>query len=206
MKVALLEGCVQRIAFAKVNEATVRVLAAEGCSVDAPQRQGCCGALPLHAGHIEQARRARAAQHRGLRERWRRSHRRQRGRLRIGDEGLRRAVCRGPGSGPSRARAIAAKVRDVSEVLADLGEQRAVRHPTPGARRLSRCLPPRARSGRPHPAPRATARRFPVSSSSPRRNQRFAAGAPGSTTSFSPIRPRSSERAKSVTSRRCRRI
>ena len=56
MKVALLEGCVQRIAFARVNEATVRVLAAEGCRVDAPRRQGCCGALPLHAGHIDQAR------------------------------------------------------------------------------------------------------------------------------------------------------
>jgi glycolate oxidase iron-sulfur subunit len=56
LKVALLEGCVQRLSFAKVNQATVRVLAAEGCRVAAPGRQGCCGALPLHAGRIEQAR------------------------------------------------------------------------------------------------------------------------------------------------------
>src|SRR6185503_19170276 len=54
LKVALLEGCVQRLSFAKVNQATVRVLAAEGCRVSAPASQGCCGALPLHAGRIEQ--------------------------------------------------------------------------------------------------------------------------------------------------------
>src|SRR6185436_4714645 len=56
LKVALLAGCVQRLSFGKVNHATVRVLAAEGCSVNAPGSQGCCGALPLHAGRIEQAR------------------------------------------------------------------------------------------------------------------------------------------------------
>ena len=55
-RVALLTGCVQRLSFAHVNQATVRVLAAEGCRVEAPEAQGCCGALPLHAGHIEQAR------------------------------------------------------------------------------------------------------------------------------------------------------
>jgi glycolate oxidase iron-sulfur subunit len=56
LKVALLEGCVQRLSFAKVNQATVRVLAAEGCRVLAPASQGCCGALPLHSGRIDQAR------------------------------------------------------------------------------------------------------------------------------------------------------
>src|SRR6186713_1283932 len=55
-KVAMLTGCVQRLAFHDVNEATVRVLAAEGCSVAAPAAQGCCGALALHSGEIEQAR------------------------------------------------------------------------------------------------------------------------------------------------------
>src|SRR5688572_10953803 len=55
-KVAVLTGCVQRLAFDHVNRATVRVLAAEGCSVSAPTDQGCCGALALHAGEIEQAR------------------------------------------------------------------------------------------------------------------------------------------------------
>ncbi len=63
----MLTGCVQRLAFGHVNEATVRVLAAEGCSVTAPAAQGCCGALPLHAGHIEQARALAQAQHRGVR-------------------------------------------------------------------------------------------------------------------------------------------
>src|SRR5215216_3960837 len=57
LNVAVLTGCVQRLAFADVNHATVRVLAAEGCTVAAPARQGCCGALPLHAGQIDQARR-----------------------------------------------------------------------------------------------------------------------------------------------------
>src|SRR5438552_1659159 len=56
MKVAVLTGCVQRLAFAGVNQATINVLAAEGCTVEAPAAQGCCGALALHAGNIDQAR------------------------------------------------------------------------------------------------------------------------------------------------------
>ena len=55
-RVALLTGCVQRLSFGHVNEATARVLAAEGCRVQAPGEQGCCGALALHAGHIDRAR------------------------------------------------------------------------------------------------------------------------------------------------------
>jgi glycolate oxidase iron-sulfur subunit len=49
-RVGLLLGCVQREFFSQVNAATVRVLAAEGCEVLAPQSQSCCGALPVHAG------------------------------------------------------------------------------------------------------------------------------------------------------------
>lgn len=49
-RVGLLLGCVQRVFFGAVNEATARVLAAEGCEVVAPQGQGCCGALAMHAG------------------------------------------------------------------------------------------------------------------------------------------------------------
>jgi glycolate oxidase iron-sulfur subunit len=49
-RVGLLLGCVQREFFSQVNAATVRVLAAEGCEVLAPQAQSCCGALPVHAG------------------------------------------------------------------------------------------------------------------------------------------------------------
>jgi glycolate dehydrogenase iron-sulfur subunit len=54
-KVALLAGCVQRVFFPQVNEATVRVLSAEGCEVLVPPGQGCCGALSIHAGREEEA-------------------------------------------------------------------------------------------------------------------------------------------------------
>lgn len=50
LRVGLLLGCVQREFFSQVNSATVRVLAAEGCEVIAPQAQTCCGALLVHAG------------------------------------------------------------------------------------------------------------------------------------------------------------
>src|SRR5438445_1873586 len=49
-RVGLLLGCVQREFFPQVNAATARVLAAEGCEVVAPQDQPCCGALLVHAG------------------------------------------------------------------------------------------------------------------------------------------------------------
>src|SRR6266851_10406419 len=56
LTVGLLTGCVQRLAFPRVNEATVNVMAAEGCDVVAPADQGCCGALALHAGRLKEAR------------------------------------------------------------------------------------------------------------------------------------------------------
>jgi glycolate oxidase iron-sulfur subunit len=49
-RVGLLLGCVQREFFPQVNAATARVLAAEGCEVVAPKDQPCCGALMVHAG------------------------------------------------------------------------------------------------------------------------------------------------------------
>ena len=56
-RVALLAGCVQRVYFPSVNEATIRVLSAEGCDVVVPRDLGCCGALSAHAGRDEEARR-----------------------------------------------------------------------------------------------------------------------------------------------------
>jgi glycolate oxidase iron-sulfur subunit len=53
--VALLQGCVQRVFFAHVNEATARVLAAEGFEVHVPRLPRCCGALALHAGEDPEA-------------------------------------------------------------------------------------------------------------------------------------------------------
>ena len=49
-RVGLLLGCVQRVFFDEVNQATVRVLAAEGFDVFAPSDVRCCGALMLHSG------------------------------------------------------------------------------------------------------------------------------------------------------------
>jgi glycolate oxidase iron-sulfur subunit len=51
----MLTGCVQRVFFADVNAATVRVLAREGCEVVIPRSQGCCGALSEHAGRESEA-------------------------------------------------------------------------------------------------------------------------------------------------------
>jgi glycolate oxidase iron-sulfur subunit len=52
--VMLLTGCVQGTFFPNVNAATQRVLAAEGCDVDVPGGQGCCGALSQHAGRHDE--------------------------------------------------------------------------------------------------------------------------------------------------------
>lgn len=56
LRVAMIAGCVQRVFFPNVNEATIRVLTAEGCDVVVPQSQGCCGALSLHSGRVDEAK------------------------------------------------------------------------------------------------------------------------------------------------------
>ncbi len=48
--VGLLTGCVQGAFFPGVNAATARVLQAEGCDLVIPRTQGCCGALSVHNG------------------------------------------------------------------------------------------------------------------------------------------------------------
>jgi glycolate oxidase iron-sulfur subunit len=55
-RVAFLSGCIANVAFARLNEATVRVLQKNGCEVVIPEGQGCCGALHLHAGLRRDAR------------------------------------------------------------------------------------------------------------------------------------------------------
>jgi glycolate oxidase iron-sulfur subunit len=49
-RVGFLAGCIANIAFARLNEATVRVLQKNGCEVVIPAAQNCCGALHLHSG------------------------------------------------------------------------------------------------------------------------------------------------------------
>jgi glycolate oxidase iron-sulfur subunit len=128
LKVGLLTGCVQRLVFPHVNDATVRVLAAEGCEVRAPSAQGCCGALALHAGRIEDAR---AFARRTIDA--------------FDKAGVDRIVVNAAGCGSSmkeygellandpawsaRAHAFSARVRDVSQLIVEVGEPRAVRHP-----------------------------------------------------------------------------
>jgi glycolate oxidase iron-sulfur subunit len=55
-RVGMILGCIQRLLFSGINEATVRVLTANGCEVVIPQSQGCCAALPHHQGQEEQAK------------------------------------------------------------------------------------------------------------------------------------------------------
>ncbi|MGO8786834.1 MAG: (Fe-S)-binding protein [Terriglobia bacterium] len=49
-RVALFAGCIANLSFARLNDATVRVLTKNGCEVVIPPDQGCCGALHVHAG------------------------------------------------------------------------------------------------------------------------------------------------------------
>jgi glycolate oxidase iron-sulfur subunit len=55
-RVALLTGCIMPLAYGRVHEATVRVLARNGFEVVAPAAQMCCGALHAHNGDRETAR------------------------------------------------------------------------------------------------------------------------------------------------------
>jgi glycolate oxidase iron-sulfur subunit len=123
-RVALMQGCLQRVYFGDVNEATVRVLSAEGFEVHAPRQPRCCGALPLHSGvepqALDLARRTIAAY-----------------------ESYDQIVVNVAGCGSAmkdyghlladdpqwteRARAFSAKVRDVHELLAAY-ESQATRH------------------------------------------------------------------------------
>jgi len=55
-RVAFMSGCIANVCFARLNEATVRVLQKNACQVVIPRGQGCCGALHLHSGMREEAR------------------------------------------------------------------------------------------------------------------------------------------------------
>jgi glycolate oxidase iron-sulfur subunit len=56
-RVALLAGCVQNVLAPDINWATLRVLSANGVETVVPPTQGCCGAILMHMGEEEQARR-----------------------------------------------------------------------------------------------------------------------------------------------------
>ncbi|HEX3119390.1 MAG TPA: (Fe-S)-binding protein, partial [Candidatus Acidoferrum sp.] len=55
-RVAFFAGCVAQVTFARLNDATIRVLNANGVEVVVPKNQLCCGALAAHAGIRDTAR------------------------------------------------------------------------------------------------------------------------------------------------------
>jgi glycolate oxidase iron-sulfur subunit len=55
-RVAFFGGCVAQVTFTALNDATIRVLQANGCEVVVPAGQLCCGALAAHAGVRDIAR------------------------------------------------------------------------------------------------------------------------------------------------------
>jgi glycolate oxidase iron-sulfur subunit len=140
-RVGMLLGCVQRVFFPGVNHATARVLSHEGCDVVVPPEQGCCGALMLHAGQIEDAR-ACARRLIDVFERAGLDSTARAGAARIAS--LDRIVINAAGCGSAmkeygtlladdpayaeRARAFASRCVDISELLAELPAQ-ATRHP-----------------------------------------------------------------------------
>src|SRR3954454_20687161 len=127
--VGLLTGCVQGAFFPGVNAATARVLQAEGCEVVVPPTQGCCGALSAHNGREDEAQ----GFARKVVDTFERA-------------GVDLVVVNAAGCGSSmkeyaelladdpayaeRSAAFSAKVRDIAEVLDELGPV-APRHPLP---------------------------------------------------------------------------
>lgn len=127
-RVALVAGCIQRVAFAAMNRATIRVLQRAGCEVTVPADQGCCGALHVHAGRRAQAREL-ARRNLAMAER--------------ADAVISNSAGCGAvmkeygdlfeveGAPLAAARAFAAKVRDVTEFLDELGLPAGLLRPLP---------------------------------------------------------------------------
>ncbi len=123
--VAVLVGCVQEGLYSRVNDATIRTLVANGFEVVPVAGQDCCGALHAHGGDLE---RARSLARRNLDV--------------FTAAGVELVVVNTAGCGAAmkdydalleddeayaeRAKDFAARVRDATEILAEVG-------PRPGA-------------------------------------------------------------------------
>lgn len=55
-RVVLLTGCIQDLVYPEVNRDTADVLLANGCAVETPSPQPCCGSLHAHNGEANLAR------------------------------------------------------------------------------------------------------------------------------------------------------
>src|SRR3989440_7444198 len=55
-RVGFISGCIMDQIYRDINEATIRVLTANGCEVITPPGQQCCGALHVHAGEANGGR------------------------------------------------------------------------------------------------------------------------------------------------------
>lgn len=119
-RVAFFAGCIARVTFTGLNDATIRVLQANGCEVVVPAGQGCCGALAAHAGMRDVARESARANFRAF-----------------GEESVDAIVTNAAGcgstlkeyahlfdagpAGGSEAARFSGRVRDVTEFLDQLG-------------------------------------------------------------------------------------
>ena len=132
-RVALLTGCAQQVLGIAINEATVRILRRHGCEV-VVSPSGCCGALEFHMGREDQARvRARRAIAAWTAE--------------LDGAGLDAVVVNASGCGSTvkdyghmfrddeawrlRAERIASIAVDISELLLELGLEKAAAPPAP---------------------------------------------------------------------------
>jgi len=118
-------GCVQRVFFGGVNAATIRVLGALGCEVIVPPEQECCGALMAHAGREPEALSAA----RRMIEVFERAQ--------VEVIAINSAGCgsnmkeyahllRDDPEFSDRAKAFAAKCRDISELIVELGVEQTL--------------------------------------------------------------------------------
>ena len=129
-RVALFIGCAADAFFPETTLATARVLQHNGCEVWVPRSQSCCGALHYHAGLVDPARALAAANctafAAGLEE---------------GPGKVDAIITNAGGCGPvlkeyghllteAAGAKFAAKVRDVSEFLVELGPVKPT-HPLP---------------------------------------------------------------------------
>jgi glycolate oxidase iron-sulfur subunit len=117
--VALFRGCVMNALFSHVHDATKRTLEVNGYRVIEVRGQVCCGALHEHAGNVEAARALAETNIAALEEQ---------GDFIVVNSAGCGALLKDYGHllGSAAAAKVAAKVRDVSELLAERG-------PRPGA-------------------------------------------------------------------------